>query len=354
MSVFQILYNNYLRNNRRVEKMSIHKAIIYFIVTLAASGLIIKSLIAQTAPSYDSYNEFGQPNFAGLWEKRFATPVERPLSLGNKRFYTQQEADEFKRLAINERRLREAPVNPDRGAPEIGEDIEFRTDTNFLPELPVDVAKINGEFRTSLIIEPVNGRFPIKEENIELRSRYFEMMNNNFDGPEARPPGERCLHLGPPLPTMTNFDGTHIQIIQTEDYIVIYSEEAMQTRIVRLNGEHPLYMTRKWMGDSIGYWEGDTLVIHTNGFRPEHTVSQIASSAIFEVTERISMTDKNELLYAYTIIDPLTYTAPVVAELPFNRMSSGQRLYESACHEGNRAVMDILMGARVQEYDANR
>ena len=163
--------------------MSIHKAIIYFIVTLAASGLIIKSLIAQTAPSYDSYNEFGQPNFAGLWEKRFATPVERPLSLGNKRFYTQQEADEFKRLAINERRLREAPVNPDRGAPEIGEDIEFRTDTNFLPELPVDVAKINGEFRTSLIIEPVNGRFPIKEENIELRSRYFEMMNNNFTVP---------------------------------------------------------------------------------------------------------------------------------------------------------------------------
>ena len=168
----------------------------------------------------------------------FCNTRGRPLSLGNKRFYTQQEADEFKQLAINEASTREAPVNPDRGAPEIGEDIEFRTDTNFLPELPVDVAKISGEFRTSLIIEPANGRFPIKEENIELRSRYFEMMNNNFDGPEARPPGERCLHLGPPLPTMTKFDGTHIQIIRAEDYIVIYSEEAMQARIVRVHGEH--------------------------------------------------------------------------------------------------------------------
>ena len=122
------------------------------------------------------------------------------------------------------------------------------------------------------------------------------MMNNNFDDPEARPPGERCLHLGPPLPTMTYSDGTHIQIIQTDNYIVIYSEEAMQTRIVRLNGEHPPYMTRKWMKDSVGHWEADTLVIHTNGFHPEHTVSQIASSAIFEVTERISMTNWNELL----------------------------------------------------------
>ena len=78
------------------------------------------------------------------------------------------------------------------------------------------------------------------------------MMNNNFDGPEARPPGERCLHLGPPLPTMTNADGTHVQIVQTEDYVMIYSEEAIQTRIVKLNKSHPEIPIQRWMGASIG------------------------------------------------------------------------------------------------------
>jgi len=93
-------------------------------------------------------------------------------------------------------------------------------------------------------------------------------------------------------------------------------------------------------------------VIHTNNFRPEHTYSQIASSANFEVTERITAMSENELLYSYTIVDPDTYTAAIVAELPFQRMSPDHKLYESACHEGNRAVVDILLGARRKEHDA--
>ena len=310
--------------------------------------------LAQNSDYRAPRNEFGVPNLQGLWEKRFATPVERPAALGNKRFYTEEEAAEFEQRAIERRIAREAPVEPDRGAPPVGANIEFRTDTNFLPDLPVEVARINGELRTSLIIEPENGRFPMQDESMEFRTRYFEMMNNNFDGPEARPPGERCLHLGPPLPTMTNADGTHVQIVQTEDYVMIYSEEAIQTRIVKLNKSHPEIPIQRWMGDSIGHWEGETLVIHTNSFRPEHTVSQIAMSEEFEVTERIKAVSENELLYSYTIVDPITYTEPVVAELPFTRMPPGQKLYESACHEGNRAVMDILMGARVIEQDARK
>ena len=176
-------------------------------------------------------------------------------------------------------------------------------------------------------------------------------MNNNFDGPESRPPGERCLHLGPPLPTMTNADGTHIQIVQNEDYVLILSEEAIQVRIIRMNKSHPDIPIQKWMGDSIGHWEGETLVIHTNSFRPEHTISQIASSEIFEVTEWITAISKDELLYTYQIIDPETYSEPIVAELPFNRMAAEHQLYESACHEGNRAVIDILAGARRIEMD---
>lgn len=319
-----------------------------FLVVLLLPGLSFSQSTDYRAPR----NIFGVPDIEGFWEKRFATPVERPIALGNKRAYSDAEADEFRERAIQRRIAREAPVDPDRGAPPVGGDIEFRTDTNFLPDLPTEVARINGELRTSLIIEPENGRFPLRDESVEFRSRYFQMMNNNFDGPEARPPGERCLHLGPPLPTMTNADGTHLQIVQTEDYILIYSEEAIQTRIIKMNKSHPEIPIRRWMGDSIGHWEGETLVIHTNSFRPEHTVSQIAASEVFEVTERIRAVSENELLYSYTINDPITYTAPIVAELPFTRMPAEHKLYESACHEGNRAVMDILMGARIQERDA--
>ena len=309
--------------------------------------------IGQTPLTYIApRTEYGLPDLQGNWEKRFATPVERPEELGDKRAYTEAEAVEFQRIQEVQRDAREANVAADRGPPPVGGDIEFRTDLNFLPDLPVEVALINGEYRTSLIIEPSNGRFPFRNERLDFRRRYFELMNTNFNGPEARPPGERCLHLGPPLPTMTNFDGTHIQIVQTKNYVMIMSEEAIQTRIIRLNKSHLEFPIARWMGNSIGHWEGETLVIHTNNFRPEHTYSQIASSANFEVTERITAMSENELLYSYTIVDPDTYTAPIVAELPFQRMSPDHKLYESACHEGNRAVADILLGARRKERDA--
>ena len=309
--------------------------------------------IGQTPLTYIApRTEYRLPDLQGNWEKRFATPVERPEELGDKRAYTEAEAVEFQRIQEVQRDAREANVAADRGPPPVGGDIEFRTDLNFLPDLPVEVALINGEYRTSLIIEPSNGRFPFRNERLDFRRRYFELMNTNFNGPEARPPGERCLHLGPPLPTMTNFDGTHIQIVQTKNYVMIMSEEAIQTRIIRLNKSHPEFPIARWMGNSIGHWEGETLVIHTNNLRPEHTYSQIASSANFEVTERITAMSENELLYSYTIVDPDTYTAAIVAELPFQRMSPDHKLYESACHEGNRAVVDILLGARRKERDA--
>ena len=309
--------------------------------------------IGQTPLTYIApRTEYGLPDLQGNWEKRFATPVERPEELGDKRAYTEAEAVEFQRIQEVQRDAREANVAANRGPPPVGGDIEFRTDLNFLPDLPVEVALINGEYRTSLIIEPSNGRFPFRNERLDFRRRYFELMNTNFNGPEARPPGERCLHLGPPLPTMTNFDGTHIQIVQTKNYVMIMSEEAIQTRIIRLNKSHLEFPIARWMGNSIGHWEGETLVIHINNFRPEHTYSQIASSANFEVTERITAMSENELLYSYTIVDPDTYTAAIVAELPFQRMSPDHKLYESACHEGNRAVVDILLGARRKERDA--
>ena len=325
---------------------------IQLLVALAVTSYPLLITGQESSPYRAPRTEHGVPDLQGNWEKRFATPVERPQALGNKRSYTEQEAAEWEAQELARRTAREAPVPADRGAPPRGGDIQFRTDLNFLPGLPVRLARINGEIRTSLIIEPANGRFPFRDDSLEFRTRYFQMMNNNFDGPEVRPPGERCIHLGPPLPTMTNFDGTHIQIVQTRDYVVILSEEAIQNRIIRLNKSHPEFPIQKWMGDSIGHWEGETLVIHTTNFRPEHTYSQIASSEQFEVTERITAISENELLYAYTIVDPEIYTAPVVAELPFQRMAPGAKLYESECHEGNRAVEGILAGARRQEWDA--
>ncbi len=322
-----------------------------FLIILFALAMPLPAL-AQASSYVAPRTEYGHPDLQGNWEKRFATPVERPVSLGTQRAYTDAEAAAFRAQAESRRLAREAPVAADRRPPPAGGDIQFRTDTNFLPDLPVEVARINGELRTSLIIEPANGRLPLREETATAMGRYVELMNNNFAGPETRPPGERCLHLGPPLPTMTNSDGTHIKIVQTQDYVMLLSEEAIQLRIIRLNKQHPSHAIPRWMGDSIGHWEGETLVIHTRHFRPEHTISQIPMSPELEVTERITAVAPDELLYSYTIVDPQTYTEPVVAELPFRRMPVGHKLYESACHEGNRAVMDILRGARRQEQDA--
>jgi hypothetical protein len=163
--------------------------------------------------------------------------------------------------------------------------------------------------------------------------------------------GERCIlsfgsSAGPPMiPLLYN---NNYQIVQTKDSVVILVEMVHDARVVRLNSKHRPASVRTWMGDSIGWWEGETLVVETTNFRPDQSFR--ASSQNLKVTERFTRVDPNQVLYRFTVEDPDTFTRPFSGEVAMN--ATGEKIYEYACHEGNYALPGILAGARAQEQEA--
>ncbi|MET0535890.1 MAG: hypothetical protein ABW171_16860, partial [Steroidobacter sp.] len=227
------------------------------------------------------------------------------------------------------------------------------------------VALVNGERRSSLITSPANGQVPTLSEKGQerLTARTARQQNAGFDGPEVRALGERCIlgfgsNSGPPmLPVMYN---SNYQIVQTPTAVMIHVEMVHDARIIRLGGTHPPEHVRKWMGDSIGRWEGDTLVVETTNFNPAQPI-QIGQTATYrsipvspklKVTERFTRTEEQTIHYEFTVEDPDTFSTPWQGEIPFH--SSGQPIYEYACHEGNYALPGILAGAREEEKSAKK
>jgi hypothetical protein len=168
------------------------------------------------------------------------------------------------------------------------------------------------------------------------------------DGPEQRSLGERCIlsfgsSAGPPmLPSMYN---SNYKIVQSPGFVVIEAEMVHDARIVRIGDQHAPASVRKWMGDSIGRWEGDSLVIETKYFRSDQ--SYRGSSEDMVVTERLTRVAADQINYRFTIDDPATFTSPFTGELAFT--SYADNLFEYACHEGNYALSGIMLGAREEE-----
>jgi hypothetical protein len=210
---------------------------------------------------------------------------------------------------------------------------------------------LNGEKRSSIIVDPVNGRVPPLTPAGQGRQAQEFAAYINTDGPEQRPLGERCLmsfdsSAGPPmLPLLYN---NNYQIVQTKDAVVIHIEMVHDTRIVRLDGVRRPAGIRTWMGESVGRWEGDTLVIETTNIRREQLFHGAAEN--LRVTERLTRVGPQQVDYKFTIEDPTTYTRPWTGELAFN--ATTEHMYEYACHEGNYALPGILAGAREQEKTA--
>jgi len=174
---------------------------------------------------------------------------------------------------------------------------------------------------------------------------------NRYDSVKDRPLSERCIigfgsTSGPPMMPVL-YNNTY-QIVQTPDATIIEVEMVHDMRVIRMNGTHKPASVRQWLGDSIGHWEGDTLVVDTTNFTGETRFR--GSSQNLHVVERFQRTDANTILYRATIDDPSTYTKPWTMEFPF-RATQGP-VYEYACHEGNYAMTDILGGARKQEAEA--
>jgi hypothetical protein len=257
----------------------------------------------------------GRPDLQGIWTNATLTPIERPSDFAGKPTATDAEARAFEK-----------------------QDADF---FNLYIEAGFEMARIDGVKRTSLVIDPANGKIP------QLTTSPPQI-SNSFDSAEDRPLGERCLlgfgsPAGPPM--MPVLENGNYQIVQTPDYMMILVEMVHDVRIIRMNGKHEPPNVRLWMGDSIGHWEGATLVVDTTNFT-DKTRFRGASPGL-HVTERFSRTDAETFLYKVTIDDPATFSRQWTMEYPF-RATAGP-VFEYACHEGNYVMTDILGGARKED-----
>jgi hypothetical protein len=290
----------------------------------------------------------GTPDLQGVWTNATATPLERPPEYGNRRALTKEEADAIEREARGRVEADAAPSDPNKkieavaALPPVGNYNLFWTDRG------MTAAFIDGEFRTSIIIDPPNGRIPPLTPEALQRERPTRGI---ADGPESRSLGERCLlsfgwTSGPPmLPTMYN---SYYQIVQSPDHVMILVEMVHDARIIRIDGKPVPKSVPQWMGDSVGHWEGDTLVVKTTNFRPEQSLR--GSTQDMVVTERFTRVADDQIVYRFTVEDPAAFAAPFTGELPFMRVDAS--VYEYACHEGNYALPGILAAEREAEKRA--
>lgn len=295
-----------------------------------------------------------RPDLQGTWDFGTKTPFQRPAELGEKRAYTEREAIELQNKAREENLKWDAPVDLSRDAPAAGGTVGEEADVVSMDRRH-DLTRVNGEYRTSIIIDPPNGQIPRRKDFVDYFARLESLKIRSTDGPETLPTPTRCLN---PFPVPSIFPmvwSSLLQIVQTKDYVVLHTEMNHDARVVRLNSTHTNHGAKLWMGDSIGHFEGPALVVHTIDFRPEQSWSAIMPmSEEFELTERFTRVSADEIVYSFTVVDPQAYARPFTGERTLQRAGARDRILEFACHEGNYAMAGILAGARKQEEDAAR
>jgi hypothetical protein len=305
----------------------------------------------------------GRPDLTGNYDANTLTPLERLKKFGNRRALTDQEAAELLRTQAARNEEAEKPSDPNRQAPQAG---TFSGSYNdFWKSFGTRVATIDGEKRSSIIIDPADGQIPSMTAEGKARDDSFGGLAGRtdvlerrgdtptgFDDPELRVNSERCLvgwgwTSGTPI--LPNYLYNNLkQIVQTPTEVMILTEMIHDARIVRVGGQHLPSNVRKWLGDSVGHWEGDTLVVETTNFTDKTRFH--GSSENLKVTERLTRLDANTLLYHFTVEDPHTWARPWTGE--YTWAISNERMFEYACHENNYAMGGILRGARVSESEA--
>ena len=297
----------------------------------------------------------GKPDLQGVWSNATITPLERPANVKDL-VLSEDEAARMEKATGDRVEERNQPSDPNRPAPPKGGDGSTGAAGNvggyntFWLDPGERVARVDGMPRSSLIIDPPNGRVPALTDEARARGQQrIKMMAGpgQYDHPEFRPLAERCLlSFGPTTPLIPNyFYNNNIQIVQTPEHVMILMEMVHDARIVRIGGTHVPKHIRPWMGDSIGRWEGDTLVVETTNFPPQQQFR--GASENLKVTERFRRSDATTINYRFTVEDPTTFTAPWTGEIPFRAMD--ELIYEYACHEGNYALANVLSGARNEE-----
>jgi hypothetical protein len=323
----------------------------------AVSALAVS--IAFAAPAAGTYkaplNAYGQPDLEGTWTNATLTVLERPKEYGTRGIMT---GEEVKKVEGDDARMLAADNAP-RDPKVKTTDLPHECGRGFSGagcgynaawiDPGTTVMRVNGEPRTSFITDPADGRLPpfkpgVKVPNMYMRAHYGE-------NPENQTLAERCLtsfgySAGPVmLPLLYN---NNYEIAQSKDTAAIVVEMVHDVRIIRIGGKHRTDGERPWMGDSIGWYQGPTLVVETTNF-PEATSLRGAWKEL-KVTERFTRVGASRILYQFTVEDPTVWDRPWSGEYEFS--PSKGRIFEYACHEGNYALEGILSGARAEEAAA--
>ena len=275
---------------------------------------------------------WGDPDLQGIWSYATITPLERPTGEVGKEFLSDEEV-----AALNDAEITRA----DKRNANAAADVEQAYNAFWW-----DRGKSTG--RTSLIVDPPDGRLPPLTPEGELRRAAAAARRATaYDSYENRPLQERCIiyHGVPPLPTGYN---NHYQIYQTPGFVTILDENIHDARVIPVNGRpHLPPNVRLWNGDSRGRWEGSTLVVETTNYSPKTTFRFPVVPESLKAVERFTRVAADKIDYRYTITDPATYTRPWTVSLPMTAIEGP--IYEYACHEGNYGLAHVLEGARAQE-----
>lgn len=318
----------------------------------------------------------GKPDFSGNWTNATITMLERVT--GGPLVLTDDAALAMEKSTLAALQFREQNSDPNREAPPVGGELRKSPNAeqtviervwqggaglvggynSFWIDPGTQVLRVDGTARASILIDPPEGRVPALTAEASARmaaaAAERKKQGGEFDHPELRPLGERCItsfgnNAGPPM-LPNYFYNNNYTFVQTKDQVVLLTEMVHDARIVRMGGQHPPASVRQWFGDSIGRWEGDTLVVETTNFHPLHGFRGAWEN--LKVTERLTYQDARTIKYRFTVEDPTTFTAPFTGELVFNAMAPGEQVYEYACHEGNYGLEGVMSGARAQEREA--
>lgn len=296
----------------------------------------------------------GKPDLQGYWTNASISTMQRARDLTDIGLVIPD--DQVQQLtAGNHQNVRQATDdNQVQGQLPDGTDLARGRGYNaFWVDPGTQFGNVRGEYRTSWITFPENGRIPYSEEGNQQRRAAYERFSG-YGGPEGAPLAERCLigfgsTSGPPMNSVLY--NNMYQIVQTEEYVMILIEMVHDARIIPINGDHRPEVIEQWMGDSIGWWDGDTLVVETVNLHPQQKARMMASlSDQGKIIERFTRYSDEQILYEFEVSDPVFYTENWGGEISFN--TTDTKLYEYACHEGNYALEGTLGGYRRQEIDA--
>ena len=314
-----------------------HRSLVLFIPAVVLLAPLHTA--AQTTTSKRTADR--RPDFQGIWSNATLTPFERPPELEGKEFFTEAEAAKFTGAALDR-------ANRDRRGATPQEDVEASYNEAWMDR----GSKVLSNLRTSIVVDPSNGRVPpLTTEAREESAARAAIQQRRPEGPEDLELWTRCIlgrTAGPPM--IPGAYNNNYQLVQTRDSIAIESEMIHEVRIIPLDGRaHISSAIRLWMGNSVGHWEGDALVVDTTNFTDKTPFH--GSDRNLHVIERFNLMGPNTLQYGFTIDDPTAFTKAWTGEIIMNRARGP--LYEYACHETNYSLPDILAGARAEENQNN-